>query len=43
MCGKYTPDLIIISLSLPEEAAFTLFRLIRQNVKTSTLRSSPSW
>jgi len=34
MCGKYTPDLIIISLSLPEEAAFTLFRLIRQNVKT---------
>ena len=34
MCGKYTPDLIIISLSLPEDAAFTLFRLIRQNVKT---------
>jgi two-component system cell cycle response regulator len=34
MCAKYTPDLIIISLSLPEDAAFTLFRLIRQNVKT---------
>ncbi len=33
-CTKNTPDLIIISLSLPEEAAFTLFRLIRQNVKT---------
>ncbi|ATC64069.1 response regulator [Nibricoccus aquaticus] len=33
-CSKNTPDLIIISLSLPEEAAFTLFRLIRQNVKT---------
>jgi two-component system, cell cycle response regulator len=33
-CGKNVPDLIIISLSLPEEAAFTLFRLIRQNVKT---------
>ncbi|MDX2186027.1 MAG: response regulator [Opitutaceae bacterium] len=33
-CSKNVPDLIIISLSLPEEAAFTLFRLIRQNVKT---------
>jgi len=33
-CSKNTPDLIIISLSLPEDAAFTLFRLIRQNVKT---------
>ncbi|MGC4071347.1 MAG: response regulator [Nibricoccus sp.] len=33
-CTKNTPDLIIISLSLPDEAAFTLFRLIRQNVKT---------
>ncbi len=33
-CSKNTPDLIIISLSLPEEAAFTLFRLVRQNVKT---------
>jgi two-component system cell cycle response regulator len=28
------PDLIMISLSLPEDAAFTLFRLIRSNVKT---------
>jgi two-component system, cell cycle response regulator len=33
-CSKNTPDLVIISLSLPDEAAFTLFRLIRQNVKT---------
>lgn len=33
-CSKNVPDLIIISLSLPEDAAFTLFRLIRQNVKT---------
>jgi two-component system, cell cycle response regulator len=28
------PDLIMISLSLPEEAAFTLFRLLRASVKT---------
>ncbi len=33
-CTKTPPDLIMISLSLPEEAAFTLFRLIRTNVKT---------
>jgi two-component system cell cycle response regulator len=33
-CSKTPPDLIIISLSLPEEAAFTLFRLLRTNVKT---------
>jgi two-component system cell cycle response regulator len=31
---KNPPDLILISLSLPEEAAFSLFRLIRTNVKT---------
>jgi two-component system cell cycle response regulator len=31
---KTPPDLIIVSLSLPEEAAFTLFRLIRTNMKT---------
>jgi two-component system, cell cycle response regulator len=31
---KNTPDLIMISLSLPDEAAFTLFRLIRASVKT---------
>jgi two-component system, cell cycle response regulator len=33
-CGKNTPDLVIISLSLPDEGAFTLFRLLRTNVKT---------
>ena len=33
-CTKNPPDLIIVSLSLPEETAFTLFRLIRTNVKT---------
>jgi len=33
-CSKTPPDLIMISLSLPEEAAFALFRLIRTNVKT---------
>ncbi len=32
--SKTPPDLIIVSLSLPEDAAFTLFRLIRTNVKT---------
>lgn len=33
-CSKTPPDLVIISLSLPDEAAFTLFRLLRTNVKT---------
>ena len=33
-CTRTPPDLILISLSLPEEAAFTLFRLIRANMKT---------
>jgi len=32
--AKGACDLIIISLSLPEEAAFTLFRTIRSNAKT---------
>lgn len=31
---RATPDLIIVSLSLPDEAAFSLFRLIRTNVRT---------
>lgn len=31
---KQTPDLILISLSLADDAAFSLFRLIRTNVKT---------
>ncbi|CAM2821328.1 response regulator [Rariglobus hedericola] len=33
-CSKTPPDVVIISLSLPDEAAFTLFRLLRTNVKT---------
>jgi two-component system cell cycle response regulator len=33
-CTKTPPDLIIISLSLPEDAAFTLFRLLKTNAKT---------
>ncbi len=33
-CTKTPPDLIIMSLSLPEDAAFTLFRLVRTNTKT---------
>lgn len=32
--SKAPPDLILVSLSLPEDSAFTLFRLIRTNVKT---------
>lgn len=33
-CSRTVPDLVVISLSLPDEAAFTLFRLIRTSVKT---------
>lgn len=33
-CQKKKPDAIMISLSLPEEAAFTLFRILRSNMKT---------
>ncbi|MFZ5494878.1 MAG: response regulator [Verrucomicrobiota bacterium] len=33
-CSKTPPDLAILSLSLPEESAFALFRLMRTNVKT---------
>ena len=32
--AAHAPDLILISLSLPEDAAFGLFRLLRTNVKT---------
>lgn len=32
--SKKVPDLILISLSLPEDAAYTLFRILRSNVKT---------
>ncbi len=33
-CGRTPPDLIVISLSLPEDAAFTLFRFVRTHVRT---------
>ena len=33
-CGRTVPDLIVISLSLPEDSAYTLFRLLRTQVKT---------
>ena len=33
-CGQMTPDLIVISLSLPDEAAYSLFRTFRNNLKT---------
>ena len=33
-CQKKLPDCIIISLSLPDDAAITLFRIIRSNAKT---------
>lgn len=33
-CEKKTPDIIIISLSLPDDAAINLFRLLRSNTKT---------
>jgi two-component system cell cycle response regulator len=33
-CSKTPPDLAIVSLSLPEESAFVLFRLMRTNVRT---------
>jgi two-component system cell cycle response regulator len=33
-CTLTPPDIMLVSLSLPEESAFTLFRLIRTNIKT---------
>ena len=33
-CQKQLPDCIIISLSLPDDAAITLFRIVRSNAKT---------
>jgi len=33
-CGRTNVDLVMISLSLPEESAFTLFRVLRTNLKT---------
>ena len=33
-CAKASPDIVIVSLSLPDESAYTLFRIIRTNIKT---------
>jgi len=33
-CNKTPPDVAIMSLSLPDEGAFTLFRVLRTNAKT---------
>lgn len=33
-CAKAPPDLVLMSLSLPEEGAYTLFRVMRANIKT---------
>jgi two-component system, cell cycle response regulator len=33
-CNRQAPDLILVSLSLADDAAFNLFRTIRTNVKT---------
>jgi len=33
-CGRTAVDLVMISLSLPDESAFTLFRVLRTNLKT---------
>ena len=33
-CTRTPPDLMIVSLSLPDESAYSLFRLTRENMKT---------
>jgi two-component system cell cycle response regulator len=33
-CARATPDLVVVSLSLPDEAAYSLFRMMRASVKT---------
>jgi two-component system cell cycle response regulator len=33
-CGRTIPDLVMSSLSLPEDGGFTLFRMLRTNIKT---------
>jgi two-component system cell cycle response regulator len=33
-CTRTPPDVVIVSLSLPDESAFALFRLLRTNIKT---------
>lgn len=36
-CGHQAPDLALISLSLPDNAAFSLFQVLRSNVKTKSV------
>jgi two-component system cell cycle response regulator len=33
-CSRAQPDLVMVSLSLPEDGAFTLFRMLKTNQKT---------
>jgi len=33
-CSRTIPDLVMASLSLPEDGGFTLFRMLRTNIKT---------
>lgn len=37
ICNKVTPDLIVISLSLPDQAGLSLFRILRSESKTKFL------
>lgn len=36
-CNTHSPEVILISLSLPESAGFTLFQMLRTNQKTKTV------
>ena len=36
-CGKQLPDVVLISLSLPENGAFTLFQMLRAGNKTKSV------
>jgi two-component system cell cycle response regulator len=36
-CGKAVPDAVLISLSLPENGAFTLFQMLRAGAKTKSV------
>ena len=35
-CNKKTPDVVFISLSLPDQSAFTLYQMLRSGAKTKT-------
>lgn len=36
-CGQKTPDFMLISLSLPQEGAYTLFQIVRAGARTKTV------